>query len=91
MTKREFDVATWRSWKVLLGVQSTAYAAFGLGVPEVVEGGCDLMDSLCKSEGVTFPWRRRDGSIQRRVWGIDELNNFLRELEQAELLQVVCN
>jgi hypothetical protein len=41
--KSEFDVWTCRSWKVLLGVQSTAYAGFAFGA---LEAACDLMDSL---------------------------------------------
>jgi len=31
--KSELDVWTWRSWKDLFGVQSTAYAGFALDVP----------------------------------------------------------
>ena len=44
VTKSEFDVWTWRSWKVLFGVQSTAYAGFASGA--TVEAASDLMDSL---------------------------------------------
>lgn len=44
VTKSEFDVWTWRRWKVLLGVQSTAYAGRSL------LAALDLIESLCAAE-----------------------------------------
>ena len=61
VTKTEFDVWTWRSWKVLFGVQSTAYAGFAFG-PEAAEGACDLMDSLAV-QGEKGSTEKRHGSV----------------------------
>ena len=68
VTKSEFDVWTWRRWKVLLGVQSTAYAGL-LGAAVV-----DLIESLCAPEirkGSTHQrdesWERTAGNLGRRA------------------------
>ena len=46
--KTELEVWTWRNWKVLFEVQSTAYAGLELGVPDEMDTACDFMDSLCR-------------------------------------------
>jgi len=60
VTKTELEVWTWRNWKVLFEVQSTAYAGLELGVPDGVDTACDFMDSLCRLDpGILL--RRRGG------------------------------
>ena len=64
VTKTELEVWTWRNWKVVFGVQSTAYAGLQPGVLDGMDTAWDFMDSLCRldpgmlaeAEGREGPW-----------------------------------
>jgi hypothetical protein len=68
VTKSELDVWTWRSWKVLFGVQSTAYAGFAFDVPEAADGTWDLMQSLAYMMRRVCAWKRQVGAPTAEGW-----------------------